>query len=225
MRWDLTAAVALSLLLFACGGDSPSADTPQTTDSNDVEVGSVPDSSPTIVSTDSPTQTPIPTATPSPTAVPRQSTVYLEETYKGKSFESAAEWRRKLVEWESRRPEHPGLLESARGAGTGRQVSGQLNRTLEIRNDKWKHCVAGSEIALATNVKTAEYAAWYKEYLDLTDGDPDTRFEEEDYEATVDGAYQVDTDPTCEDCADRCEERWGGRYQLWDGEKPSDEFN
>ena len=168
-----------------------------------------------------PTPAPTPTATsPSDTVIPLQQTppseiesVYLDERYRGRDFQSADEWGQKVREWQSRRPEFPGPLNAARGTIVGLQVSDQLNQDERILNDKWKHCVVGTEIALGTSLITSEYAAWSKEYQDLTDGRPTTGFDEDDYEATVDGARQAVQGQTCEESMDLCEERWGDRYK------------
>ena len=124
---------------------------------------------------------------------------------------------RRVEEWEARSPEVPGLADAARGAAVGLGVLERLNQDEAVRNDKWKHCVVGFEIALATNLATAEYAGWLKEHQDLTDGDPTTSFDEDDYAATVDVARQAAADRRCEGCRDVCEQRWGDRHQPWSG--------
>ena len=109
----------------------------------------------------------------------------------------------------------PSPLASAQGAIIGLQASQRLDRDRSIRNDKWVHCVLGAEIASATDLPTATYAAWVKEYLDLTDGRRNTGFDEIDSEATVDGARQA-TNLGCKDCSSVCEQRWGDRLKSWD---------
>ena len=125
-------------------------------------------------------------------------------------------------EWEAKRPETPGLLDTVRGAIVGIRVSDELKAEGGLSNDKWKHCVVGAEIALATSYETARFAAWIKEYEDLTDGKADTSFDEDDYKATLDGARQAAQEQACEGCFDLCEERWGARDRPWDGESPSE---
>ena len=49
--------------------------------------------------------------------------------------------------------------------------------------------------------ETADYAAWYKEWKDLTDCDANTHFEGADYTAAMDGALGV-TD--CRNCTTHC---------------------
>ena len=110
----------------------------------------------------------------------------------------------------------PGILQRLKGIRVGVEVSVQLNRDRSILNDKWKHCVVGFKVAMATSPRTADYVAWRKEHQDLTDGRPGTKFEEEDYDATVDGAHQA----VQGEASDLCEERWGKRDRRWDGTTP-----
>ena len=183
------------------------------------------------------TQTALQTATPPSTLTPitaasdaatssrqtpeRESeSIYLNERFKGDSFESADQWRAILGEWEDRRPESPQPLDVLRGTLIGLQVAGRLIQDSSVANDKWSHCVAGSEIARATSFQVADHLAWAKEYQDLTDGDPATAFDYDDYTATLDGARQATTGQTCEECSVICEDRWGDRDAPWDGTGP-----
>ena len=160
---------------------------------------------------------------------------YAKELYRGEHFRSPEEWQRKVEDWAEQEPASPGHLASLEGYRIGVRVSRELNRLTGIRNDKWKHCLVGAEIALIANVKTAIYAGWFKEREDLTDGLGRSEFEEADFEATKDGALQTeirrdgdhhpardDTFPTliCGYCPDLCEARWGNPYLSWNGRFP-----
>ena len=206
-------ATGLLLSLLACGliGESSPTTVP------------TPSATPTLTPTSLPTHPS--TVSPQVESTPASTPVYLNESYNGRVFESADAWREKVREWEGRRPESPGLFDRLRGGRVGLRVSGELNGDAEIRNDKWKHCVVSSEIALATNLRTAEYVAWSKEHQGLTDSRPNTAFEEEDYEATVDGARQAAEEQVCEEYRTLCEERWGDRRKPWDGTKPPADGN
>ena len=173
-------------------------------------------SSPTAVP--SPTSSPVPTFAPSPTpdGGPGSDSVYLAETYRGAKFESAEAWNQVVTDWDGRRPETPGLIQRLKGIRVGAQTSAELNRDLGIRNDKFKHCVVGLEVAMATDPAVAEYVAWRKEHEDLTDGLPGTLFEEQDFRATMGGARYA----AVEGAAALCEERWGARDRDWDGTAP-----
>ena len=171
--------------------------------------------------------TPLSRTLPAPTPTPVPSTIYLNEKYKGRPFESAAEWTEKVRSWEARRPESSGILstlarifERATARRVASRVVRQLSQGPEIANDKWLHCIMGAEIAVATTPATAEYAGWLKERRDLTDGRPDTSFDEDDYEATVDGAFDSPAGGRYEANQEVCEERWGDRYSDWDGTTP-----
>ena len=184
---------------------------------------------PTSLPAPTPAPTPVPIRTTTPALEPRVATslvspplsanglesVYLNERYQSRPFESAEEWSQKLKAWEAIRPSSPGLMASVQGAIVGLQASQRLDRDRSIRNDKWVHCVLGAVIASATDLTTATYAAWLKEYQDLTDGRRNTGFDEIDAEATVDGARQA-TNLGCMDCSSVCEQRWGDRLKAWD---------
>lgn len=166
--------------------------------------------------------------------------IYASESYHGQRFVSALAWSQKLEEWEAIRPDFPGPLASISGVIAASRLSKQVNQGREIRNDKWKHCIMGAEIAAITSVKTAIYAAWIKEHEDLTDGIKSTSFDEIDYQATVDGANQAEnltSRPSfgfgdgssgtgglgfaCSGCAQVCDQRWSDRFKPWDGTLPS----
>ena len=135
-------------------------------------------------------------------------------------FESAEQWSETLIEWDSRQRERPDTSEVIRAYSAALQLAQRASAEGDLRNDKWQHCMLGAGMALATDLKTAEYAGWSKERSDLADGRPDTSFEEADYEATVDGARLAVVEQLCYDCGNLCEVRWGNRRQSWDGTRP-----
>ena len=169
-----------------------------------------------------PTAEPTPVATKTPVAQDNEAaSVFLNERYQGRKFESVDEWSKVLQEWELKRSAFPGLSEAIRGAMVSLQEANRLKQDPTILNDKWMHCVVGSAIALATNLRTATFAAWFKEREDLIDGKPHTSFDEDDYTATVDGAQQASQVQSCDECLEICEDRWGDRHNPWDGTRPS----
>ena len=160
---------------------------------------------------------------------------YTQERYRGEPFPSLEAWQLQVGDWLQREPPSPGPLASLEGSQVGLRVSRQLNQLPDIQNDKWKHCVVGGEIARVSSVETAIYAGWVKEYRDLTDGSRGTEFNENDFEATRDGAIQADLakdrnnqpfpgsplpDLVCDYCPDLCELRWGNPYAPWNGRFP-----
>ncbi|HEU0020124.1 MAG TPA: hypothetical protein VFR55_00395 [Dehalococcoidia bacterium] len=165
--------------------------------------------------------------------------IYASETYRGQTFGSASAWSQKLEEWEEMRPSLPDPINGANGALVATRLSKKLEEGGTIRNDKWKHCVLGAEIAASADVDTAKYAGWLREYEDLTDGDKTTSFNEIDYQATVDGAEQADLLASraslnsgdnssgsggegfaCSECVQVCDQRWGDRSREWNGVIP-----
>lgn len=77
--------------------------------------------------------------------------------------------------------------------------------------------MVGAKVAANADTATAELAAWFKEYQDLTDGSSSTSFDEDDYAATMDGARLAVMAEACEDCSNTCEARWGDRRRPWSG--------
>lgn len=173
------------------------------------------------------------TGAPVPDPLSEAESLFADERYQGRNFSSADEWSRTVREWEARRPPFPGPAKSAMAGTVGLRLTRQLDQD-GIRNDKWKHCKLGAEIAAATDKRTAEYAAWMKEYRDLTDGNSGSGFDEIDFNATVDGARQIKggtSSPTLigktigtalasKDSSEVCDQRWGDRYNSWDGTSP-----
>ncbi len=166
------------------------------------------------------TATAVPTLTPQPeitvsldkrTPYPLTSEVYQSEQFDGMAFLTIDESNARVEEWERRRPDSPGILLVAKASAIGILAASRLTFDDRSGSDKWLHCMIGAEMALATSLDAAAYAAWFKEYQDLTDGDPNTAFDEEDYRATMYGARQATEVESCEDCSEVCEARWGDR--------------
>jgi hypothetical protein len=68
--------------------------------------------------------------------------------------------------------------------------------------DKIKHCFAGCFIRKKLDLKSAVMVGWLKELVDTSDCNQDSRFEEEDYYATVAGAIGGES-TTCENFCHR----------------------
>lgn len=215
--------VLLSVVAVACSAPIPVSG-PVSTDSV----------TPAVVLTATPVtpiETPVVQKTPTPTIVPATpilepkpafdpQIVYARELYRGKPFESPEDWLEKLETWTDLRPPHPGALAGFKGFSAAMRVGRKLDADKDLLNDKWKHCVLGVEIGLETGIGTAEFAAWLKEYRDLTDGLASTVFDELDFDATLDGARQA-AKASCSDCSESlCDARWGNRYEVWSRSEP-----
>ena len=145
--------------------------------------------------------------------------IYSRELYRGRRFRSPEQWTRKFDEWTDKRPKHPGLVAAAKGLAAAFRAGRAFGDDSQTQNDKWQHCVLGAEIGHSSSLEVASFAAWLKEFQDLTDGRTSTGFDEVDYEATVDGARQS-ISTKCENCAEVCAARWGRRDRVWNGNKP-----
>lgn len=73
-----------------------------------------------------------------------------------------------------------------------------------MSSDKRAHCYIGCRIAQETNYETADYVGWLKEKRDLSDCNPKTHFDEEDYKATIRGASFGNTQRDSLGCLQAC---------------------
>lgn len=106
-----------------------------------------------------------------------------------------------LEQWLSQEPESPGLLSLLFAYNVYKKESSTVSN---IKGDKRKHCYIGCRITQSASYEAAIYAAWYKEYKDLTDCNKSTSFERRDYEYTLEGADigTLNTEPS--HCHDTC---------------------
>lgn len=115
---------------------------------------------------------------------------------------SASEWQELSDEWAAEEPSNPGALVLLAAYALYSMEKEKANR---LRGDKRKHCYMGCRIARNVSVKAAVYAAWLKEYEDLTDCNPRTYFEWRDYEVTVNGAEAGASMGNTGNCYDYCQ--------------------
>lgn len=170
-----------------------------------------------------PAQTTVPVdiedpTTPYPVEYDAES-IYFREIYRGQVFESPEHWIEKFDEWSEIRPDHPGIVNAAKGLAAALRARRAFEGDSEDHNDKWQHCLLGAEIGSSVSFEAASFTAWLKEFQDLTDGRPSTGFDEVDYEATLDGALQSVSEK-CEDCAEVCATRWGRGNAKWNRARP-----
>lgn len=111
------------------------------------------------------------------------------------------EYTQVLDEWLSQEPESPGLLNLLFAYNVYKNESSTV---ADIKGDKRRHCYIGCRITQSASYESAIYAAWYKEYKDLTDCSNSTSFERRDYEYTLEGADigTLNTEPS--HCHDTC---------------------
>lgn len=114
---------------------------------------------------------------------------------------TAFEWQELTDEWAAEEPSNPGVLVLLAAYAL---YSLEKEKANSLRGDKRKHCYMGCRIARNVSVKAAVYAAWLKEYEDLTDCNPNTYFEWRDYEVTVNGAEAGASMGNTGNCYDYC---------------------
>lgn len=120
-----------------------------------------------------------------------------------KRYSSASEYQAHLNFWAGKMPIIPNPLNLMNGYNLYKT---ELPKMRGLSNDKVKHCYIGCRIAQETSQNTANYMGWYKERQDLTDCNPNTRFEHQDYIATAYGA-KIKTNSSA-DCVHTCEQAW-----------------
>lgn len=76
----------------------------------------------------------------------------------------------------------------------------------KMRSDKLAHCYIGCRISQETSYHTADYVGWLKEDRDISDCSPNTRFDEEDYRATVRGAQFGESQNDANSCLQACKQ-------------------
>lgn len=112
-------------------------------------------------------------------------------------------YNQSLESWLTGEPEHPGYFQLWKAYNF---YSGEKPTLNKIKGDKRKHCYIGCRMGQALPVDTAIYVAWYKEYQDLTDCERSTRFEVEDFDATLSGIDVGESSPNdTEICFNFCE--------------------
>lgn len=110
---------------------------------------------------------------------------YVDQNGDEQSFQSEEEYNQKVKEWEKKNPGFHGLWDAFWGREIALIIIDVWATKGGLCNDKWLYCYIGCRIAEETNDDTAKYAAWRKEWKDLTDGDPNPHFEEADYDAMI----------------------------------------
>ena len=80
----------------------------------------------------------------------------------------------------------------------------EKNLALSLGTDKLAHCYLGCRISQVTNYHTTDYVGWLKELRDLTDCNPQSFFDEEDYRATIRGGVLGGSQPDAKSCESAC---------------------
>jgi len=106
-----------------------------------------------------------------------------------------------LEYWRGEEPESPGLLQLFWGYRLYNQEKPNVEK---IRNDKDRHCYLGCRLAEEVSYDLAVYVAWYKEDRDLRDCNPGTKFEQADFDYTIEGANAAAEASASIDCWQLC---------------------
>jgi len=118
-----------------------------------------------------------------------------------KPFTSVAEYNSARKEWQAKAPESPNMFSLAKAYAI---YTSEKNAALKIGNDKNAHCYIGCRISQEASYRVAEYVGWLKEDRDLKDCNPNTHFDESDYEATTTGAHLGESQVDADGCAAVC---------------------
>ncbi|MBL7556738.1 MAG: hypothetical protein JNM24_13030 [Bdellovibrionaceae bacterium] len=100
-------------------------------------------------------------------------------------YSSFNEWDNDVFEWKRKYHAQFNLVLLVKAFSA---YSKERAKASSFGNDKIAHCYIGCRIAQRTDFRTSRFAAWYKEFKDITDCNMDTHFETKDYEATLLGA-------------------------------------
>lgn len=129
--------------------------------------------------------------------------LYEIDPHTKKVYQNRAQWEADRKALWNQTPEMPDILSLQAGYAVGVRESA---RSKGMGSDKRKHCYVGCRIAAEVSYEVAVYAAYYKENRDISDCDPNSRFEWEDIAATERGAKiaQKQSRPSPAFCRERC---------------------
>lgn len=97
----------------------------------------------------------------------------------------------------------PGPIDLMRAYSLYKKEKAQAEK---LGNDKRAHCFLGCRISQHTDYHTADYVGWLKEDRDISDCNPRSHFDEEDYRATVRGAQIGESQNEAATCIQACKQ-------------------
>lgn len=110
----------------------------------------------------------------------------------GTYYQNQAQWQADMKALNEKFPSLPNLFLLRIGYKVGVKES---KAARHMRPDKRQHCYVGCRIANDASYEVAVYAAYYKEWDDLSDCDPKTDFDLKDIDATLLGAFLAAENP------------------------------
>jgi hypothetical protein len=116
-------------------------------------------------------------------------------------FASELEYDRLSIDWKKVEPPSPDPVSLAYAYSI---YKNEQTTARAMGNDKAQHCYFGCRFSQRLSYQTANYLAWLKENRDLHDCNTGTRFEPQDYEATMNGAEIGRSYRTKQACVDFC---------------------
>ncbi len=122
---------------------------------------------------------------------------------KGQVFASEQEYNDIKVRWQQQDPGFGNPLSLVKAYAIYRQ---EKDYAQKLGSDKRAHCYLGCRIAQETSYKTADYVGWLKEERDLGDCNLKSRYDEEDYRATVQGAQFGENQSEASSCVRACKQ-------------------
>ncbi|UOF01710.1 hypothetical protein [Bdellovibrio reynosensis] len=121
----------------------------------------------------------------------------------GEVFQTQADYDDELSLWNQKHPGMPNPFSLMKAYSLYSSEKDLANK-LKKKSDKLAHCYVGCRISQEISKRTADYVGWYKEEKDLKDCHHGTRFDEQDYIATVRGADLGETQQDAKGCLDSC---------------------
>lgn len=116
-------------------------------------------------------------------------------------FENQEDYDSLTQSWNQR---SPGLVNPLNLLKAYSVYKREVARAKKMGNDKQMHCYLGCRIAQETHLSTVDYVGWLKESRDLSDCNLRSRFEEEDYLATLRGGQYGEANSNPESCERAC---------------------
>lgn len=119
----------------------------------------------------------------------------------GQKFSTTDEFEKFQESWEN---QSPGLANPIQLLMAYNVYKKEKDFAVSLGSDKLAHCFLGCRISQETSYHTSDYVGWLKEMRDLTDCNPNSFFDENDYRATIRGGLLGNSQPDASSCQRAC---------------------